>query len=96
MHKAYRQMIKLGMKKQEARNAMQVGFGTELRKGGLPNETINDIVTGHYRRLEASGLAEKDIQRTDRARFDEYNKARNARNSHLIYYETEICNYRYY
>jgi len=63
------------MSPQAARQAMQVGFGTEIRKGGLSANKITNIVSGNYRRLEVSDTVERDTRRNQPDRWQVYEDA---------------------
>ena len=60
------------MTKRAATNAMEVGFGTEIRKGGLSKNKITDITRGVFHPIEISDQMEKDIKRNFPDRFSEY------------------------
>ena len=68
MHRAYEGLLKLGMKKPDARKAMQIGFGSEILKGGLSKDTISEIMTGRFSRVEISDKMKKQAQKNGRQR----------------------------
>ena len=72
---AYKQMRKLGMSEEEARKQMEIGFGTDVRKAGLPKKEIRQIITGNFRAFKASRPLRKEMQRLHPERLEEYQKA---------------------
>ena len=77
MRQAYQGLLKLGMTKQEAKKVMQIGFGSEIRKGGLSKTVIQEIVSGNYRQFTPSDQLLKETARGPyRERIPEFNEAR--------------------
>ena len=70
MNKAYENMRQLGMSKKEAVKAMEVGFGTEIRKGGLSKNSIQNIIRGKFFPIQISDQMEKEARRN--GRWEEY------------------------
>ena len=77
MRQAYQGLLKLGMTKQEAKKVMQIGFGSEIRKGGLSKTVIQEIVSGNYRQFTPSDqLLKETASGPYRERIPEFNEAR--------------------
>ncbi len=74
MNKSYKNMLKLGMKKRDIEDAMEVGFGTEIRKGGLSKNRIDDIARGVFYPIEISDAMDKDVSANFPDRYKEYQK----------------------
>jgi hypothetical protein len=70
MNKAYENLRQLGMKKQEAIKAMEIGFGTEIMKGGLGKNSIQNIIRGKFFPIQISDQMEKQARAN--GTYDEY------------------------
>ena len=75
MKRAYDNMLELGMKKPDVIKAMQIGFGSEIIKGGLDKDTLRSILSGQYQRLKLSKRMEMDAMRSHPERLKEYREA---------------------
>ena len=86
MNKAYHNMLKLGMKSRAAMNAMETGFGTEILKGGLGKNQIDDIVRGVFYPIEISDNVEKDLGSTPHGRelLKEYRAVRKTKKKQIL------------
>jgi hypothetical protein len=84
MNKAYANMLQLGMSKKDARQAMEIGFGTEIRKGGLSKNKIENIIRGKFFPVEISDQMEKEIRRNFPERWQEYRAALRAAEKRYI------------
>ena len=75
MSRAYKQLTDLGMDEAAAVEAMEIGFGTEIQKGGLGKNKIDDVIEGTYLPIE---LSDKMIEGADEyhpERLEEYERA---------------------
>ena len=75
MHKAYQQMIKLKMDEDVAEEAMEIGFGTEIMKGGLSQHKIGDIIDGEWEPIKISKKKAEEAGEYHPERLEEYEKA---------------------
>lgn len=72
MNKAYENLQQLGMSKREAIKAMQIGWGTEMIKGGLGKDTIINVTKGKFTPIEISAPAEAELRKNFPDRWREY------------------------
>ena len=67
----------LGLTQAEAIQAMQIGYGTQIREVGLGNEDLSQIISGKYLRLNASKPALANAFVNYPERYKAYMKAWN-------------------
>jgi hypothetical protein len=68
----------LGLTPAQARTAMEIGFGTQIKKTGLSQKDLSDIEHGRYHRYEPSKPSLDEARRLHPDRYQAYLKARNA------------------
>ena len=77
MRQSYLGAKKLGLTQAQAIQAMQIGYGTQMRQVGLGNEDLGEIISGKYLRLNASKPALANAFVNHPERYKAYMKAWN-------------------